>query len=172
MSLNSARSFLVSAVFLLACLALAPAARAQDRVKDPAGLFSLIPPQGWAVSLVQTAKESQLRADLAAPQALLTVSARRLPPEMTWPAWQAWIKKTTAQQLSPVEFGPFQLCGGPALAVLGRSLESKENTVEMVVLERQGIGFVLTMAYPSQLWKKFRPLLEEVLKSFWCHPSP
>jgi len=171
-SLNSARSVLLLPVILLTCLALAPLARAQDRVKDPAGLFSLVPPQGWAVSLVQTAKESQVRADLASPQAFLTVSARRLPPDMTWPAWRAWIKKTSAQKLSPVEFGPFRLCGGPALAVLGRSLESKENTVEMVALERQGVGFVLTMAYPSQLWKKFRPILEEVLKSFWCHPSP
>jgi|GEM_PF-2806196 len=157
---------LLAAVGLWAAL-LCPAL-AGERVEDPAGLFSFVPPEGWTVSMVHSTKESQVRADLAGQHAFLTVAARPIPQGITWESWKEAILQGARQSLDQIKAGPYRLCGAQALALVGRSRESGDETVELVAADLEGVGLVLTMTYPSRLWRSFRPALEQVLLSFSC----
>lgn len=166
----------LSVALCLSLLALllpwSPGALAGERVYDPAGLFSFVPPPGWTLSTVGTAQESQIRADLAAEGAWLTVSARSLPQGLDWPAWQAKLKESLGQKLNQPGFGQLKLCGRPALSAAGLSRESAQTMVEVVALSRESLGFVLTLAYPAPAWARFRPIFERVLGSFSCQSRP
>jgi len=158
---------------LVAALGLTQTALAQTpRLIDPGEFFSLIPPQGWAVSRSMSPVESQVKADLEARGAFFTATARPVAAGLAWTDWEARLKTTLPRQLGQPRFGPHRLCGRPALAVVGTSLENPSMTVEMVAGLKDGLGFVLTMAYPSEAWASFRPVFEAVLESFQCLKRP
>lgn len=143
---------------------------AAERISDPAGLFSLIPPQGWEVSRVHSAKESQVRADLVKHQAFLVVTVRGVPKGITWDSWSTTLLNGLKQNLNNLKFGPYQLCGAEAVAAVGQAKEKTQATVEVVALRKGKVGIVLTMTYPTAMWRSFRPSLVKVLESFRCNP--
>ena len=155
-------------VFLLCAWGQGSRAWAAERVQDPAGLFSFVPPQGWEVSMVHSTKESEVRVDLAEQGAYMTIAAREVPGRMGWDKWKKTLLDSMSQALEGVQSGPYKLCGREALALVGRPKDSPEDTVEVVAMEGKGIGLVLTMTYPSKLWRNFRPTLKEVLSSLTC----
>jgi len=158
---------------LLVLLLPGPAgALAGERVFDPAGLFSFVPPPGWTLSTVGTAQESQVRADLAVEGAWLTVSARPLPQGLDWPAWQAKLKESLSLKLNQPNFGQLKLCGQEALSAAGLSRENERILLEIVAFKKDGLGFVLALAYPAPAWARFRPIFERVLSSFSCRARP
>ena len=144
-------------------------ARSGERVHDPAGLFSFIPPQGWTVSMVHSTKESEVRIDLAEQGAYMTIAAREVPGRMSWPQWRQTLLSSMSQALDRIRSGPYELCGREALALVGRPKDSPTDTVELVAAEGKGVGLVLTMTYPSKLWRNFRPTLTKVLESLNCN---
>ena len=160
------RFFVLSAI--LGAIILGAPARAQERVQDPAGLFSFIPPQGWAVSMVHSTKESEVRIDLAEQGAYMTIAAREVPGRMSWEMWKQSLLDSMSQALDEIQSGPYKLCGREAVALVGRPKDSPGDTVELVAMEGKGIGLVLTMTYPSKLWRNFRPTLKKVLSSLSC----
>lgn len=169
-NLAAARRFSVLTALLALSLwcAWSPGAWAGERVQDPAGLFSFVPPPGWAVSMVHSTKESEVRVDLADQGAFMTIAAREVPGRVSWAKWKKALLDSMSQALSGVQSGPYKLCGREALSLVGNPKDSPGDTVEVVAMEGKGIGLVLTMTYPSKLWRNFRPTLKEVLSSLNC----
>ncbi len=151
-------------------LAVALPALASRRLIDPAGLFSFVPPPGWSVSMVHTQRESKIRADLPDKEAYLTVSARRLPPGTRWADWEAKFRENLKKSLKEPKFGPFELCGEKALAVVGAAQVNPRMTVERITVHKKGVVYVMTMVYPAAAWTEFRPILEKTLATFACRP--
>ncbi len=141
---------------------------AEERVRDPAGLFSFVPPQGWTVSMVHSTKESEVRVDLAEQGAYITIAAREVPGRMSWQKWKQSLVESMSQALDGVKTGPYKVCGREAMAMVGSPRDSPGDTVEVVAMEGKGVGLVLTMTYPSKLWRNFRPTLTKVLSSLSC----
>jgi len=162
-------------LILALSLALGCPALAAERVEDPAGLFSFIPPpesEGWEVNLVRSANKSAVLLDLADRGAHLTVSAGLLPEGTNWPEEEARLKKSLSQKISQPRFGPFKLCDRPALAAIGQSKEDPEKTFEMVATAQSGLGLIVSIVYPSDAWTEFRPIFEKVLSSLSCRLKP
>ena len=158
-------------VVVLAALLLswADPVRAEERVQDPAGLFSFVPPPGWTVSMVHSTKESEVRVDLVDQGAFMTIAARQVPNNMAWPQWKKALTDSMSQALDNLQIGPYKVCGHEAVAMVGKPKDSPKDTVELVALEAKGIGLVLTMTYPSKLWRNFRPTLTQVVSSISCN---
>ena len=141
---------------------------AGGRITGPTGLFSFVPPEGWTISMEASSTQSQVRVDRVSDQVFLTVTARPLPKGMTWNTWREMLKESLAKELNQIKFGSLKVCNSSALSAVGASKDKEGGAVEVVAFSRQGIGFVLTMAYPSAGWARFRPVFEDVLTSFVC----
>lgn len=165
---NSILGRVVVLSIIIGSLTLAGPAQAGERVQDPAGLFSFVPPQGWTVSMVHSTKESEVRMDLVEQGAFMTIAAREVPDGMNWRKWKQVLIESMSQALNKVQSGPYKLCGREAIAMVGQPKDSPGDTVELVAMEGKGIGLVLTMTYPSNLWRNFRPTLTQVLSSLSC----
>ncbi len=157
---------MVSAALLLVWSA---PVQAEERVQDPAGLFSFVPPPGWTVSMIHSTRESEVRVDLVEQGAFMTIAAREVPNKMDWPRWKKTLIESMSQALDGLQSGPYKICGQEAVAMVGRPKDSPGDTVELVATEGEGIGLVLTMTYPSRLWRSFRPTLTQVLSSISCN---
>ncbi len=145
---------------------------AEQRVDDPAGFFSVTIPQGWIVTQVHSQKQSQIKADLSGQGVFLTVTARMTPPKLTWPAWERRLKESLRRTLLRPRFRPLELCQRPALAAEGQSREDPQTIIELAAVLNQGLGFVLSLAYPARRKSEFGPVFKTILTSFTCRPRP
>lgn len=158
----------LAAVFIWLAAATVVWAEAPRPITDPAGWFSVIPPAGWAVSMVQTQRESTVRCELADRRAHLAITARPLPKGSRWADWEQKFRANLAASLIEPKFGPYRLCGRSALAVVGQAKDRPEMTVERIAGHGPGVVFVITMVYPTADWTEFRPILERTLTGFRC----
>lgn len=140
-------------------------AAAEKSVTDPTGLFSFKLPAEFVVTSSEAKGRTQISADLAASGVFVTVVARDVP---LGGNLLEKMKSNLAEQLGGVQFGDYHLCNRPGLVAVGDSVANPGTTVEAAVVQIKQIGIVLTMAYPTDQWTTWRPVLERMLVTFRC----
>ena len=137
----------------------------EKSVADPTGLFSFKLPAEFVVTSSEKQGQTQISADLAESGVFVTVVARDVP---LGGNLIEKMKSSLAEQLGGAQFGDYRLCNRPGLVAVGDSITNPGTTIEAAVVQIKQIGIVLTMAYPTDQWTTWRPVLERMLATFRC----
>ena len=135
-------------------------------MEDPTGLFSFKLPADFVITSTESKGQVQVSADLSSAGVFVTIAARSVPQGGNL---LDKMRTNLAQQLRGAQFGDYRLCNRPGLVAVGESQANPGTTIEAAVVQIKQVGIVLTMAYPTDQWTTWRPVLERILATFRCH---